>query len=283
MATGTSPRGAYTLGVQRPRDRPESGAPGRQAENVSDGRRLVLADLAYDVRALTALVDDGDVAVTEDGAAGHIPALSLELERITGSLAGLRALQLGRKVRDRHDQLVDGALEPHLMATVLVFEDAHARHADLFEDVVGLELLAPQAVLVGHEEAGERSLRAEGVEEPHQAGSPIELRPGDRVVDVDVLGRHLEAVCPGAGDGQLDLPRDRLLLVADCLVSGLPGVDRGGAHHTTSGNRNALARSLLLLAAVVGDQQGRQRLGDPLLGGRQLRRRRGGRCSAPAN
>src|SRR5207245_10897993 len=79
MATGTGRRGACTLGVQRPRDRPESGAPGRQAENVSDGRRLVLADLAYDVRALTALVDDGDVAVTEDGAAGHIPALSLEL------------------------------------------------------------------------------------------------------------------------------------------------------------------------------------------------------------
>src|SRR5207245_11396196 len=134
MATGTSPRGAYTLGVQRPRDRPRPVAPGREAENVSDGRRFVLADLAYDVRALTALVDDGDVAVAEDGAADHIAALSLELERITGSLAGLRALQLRRKVRDRHDQLVHGALEPHLLATVLVFEDAHARHADRSEE-----------------------------------------------------------------------------------------------------------------------------------------------------
>src|SRR5947208_17011798 len=73
------PAGSVHPRRQRLRDRPESGAPGRQAENVSDGRRLVLADLAYDVRALTALVDDGDVAVTEDGAAGHIPALSLEL------------------------------------------------------------------------------------------------------------------------------------------------------------------------------------------------------------
>src|SRR2546428_977760 len=156
------------------------------------------------MRALTALVDDWDVAVAEDGAAGHISALSLELERITGSLACLRALQLGRKVRDRHDQLVDGALEPHLLATVLVFEDAHARHADLLEDVVGLELLAPQAVLVGQEEAGERGLRAEGVEEPHQAVTPIELRPRDRVVDVDELRRHLEALPPGTIASPLD-------------------------------------------------------------------------------
>src|SRR5437899_12708538 len=108
MATGTSSGGADTLGVQRPRDRPEPGAPGRHAENVSDGRRLVLADLADDVRALTTLVADWDVAVAEHGAAGNIPALSLELKRITGALACLRALQLGRKVRDRHDQLVDG-------------------------------------------------------------------------------------------------------------------------------------------------------------------------------
>jgi len=50
---------------------------------VLDGCRLVLADLAYNVRALTTSVHDWDVAVAEDGAAGHIPALSLELERIT--------------------------------------------------------------------------------------------------------------------------------------------------------------------------------------------------------
>src|SRR5207249_2406940 len=146
-------------------------------------RRFVLADLAYDVRALTALVDDGDVAVAEDGAAGHIPALSLELERITGSLAGLRALQLGRKVRHRHDQLVHGALEPHLLATVLVFEDAHARHADLLEDVVGLELLAPQAIFVGQEEGSEWGAWLERVKKAHEARAPVEFRARDRVVD----------------------------------------------------------------------------------------------------
>jgi len=120
--------------------------------------------------------------------------------------------------------------------------------------LLGLELLAPQAVLIGQEEAGERGLRAEGVEKPHQAGSPIEFRPGDRVVDVDVLGRHLEAVRPGAGDGQLDLPRDGLLLVGDGLIGRLPGVDGGVGDHSSSRDGNALARSLLLLAAVVGDQ-----------------------------
>ena len=70
-------------GRSAPRDRPQPGAPGRHAENVLDGCRLVLADLAYNVRALTTSVHDWDVAVAEDGAAGHIPALSLELERIT--------------------------------------------------------------------------------------------------------------------------------------------------------------------------------------------------------
>src|SRR5262249_54442657 len=203
-------------------------------------------------------------AVAEDRAAGNIPALGLQLKRITGSLACLRALQLSGEVRDRHDQLVDGAIEPYLMATVLVFEDPHTRHADLLEDVVGLELFAPQAVLVGEEEGSEWGLGAERVEEPHQAGSPFELRPGDRVVDVGVVGRHLEAVPLGTSASHLDLACDRLLLVGDVLLSRLPGVDGGSQHDRTLWSWNAftLRRGRFLLAPVMSDQQRGQGLSD---------------------
>lgn len=76
----------------------------------------------------------------------------------------------------------------------------------MLQDVIRLELLAAQAILVGDEERGERRPWAKRVEEPHQPGPPIELGSGDRLVDIDVLRRHLEALRLRAGDRQLDLP-----------------------------------------------------------------------------
>jgi hypothetical protein len=69
----------------------------------------------------------------------------------------------------------------------LVFEDAHARHADLLQYVIRLELLAAEAILVGQEQGAERGPGMHRIEEAHQAWPPVELGAGDRVVDVDVL------------------------------------------------------------------------------------------------
>src|SRR5262245_46133400 len=107
------------------------------------------------MRPLTALAQDRDVTVAEDDAADDVPTLRLDQQSIACPLARLGPLQLGREIRDRHDELVDRAVEPDLLSSILVFEDAEARQADLLQDVVGLELLAPETVLIGQEQRGE--------------------------------------------------------------------------------------------------------------------------------
>src|SRR5437660_1206470 len=111
------------FGVQGLGDLPEADAGPDHGEDPPDRRRLVLTDLAHDVRSLAAFTEDGDVAVAEDHAADDVPALCLDLQGVARPLARLGPLQLGRKIRDRHDELIDRAVEPDLLPTVLVLED----------------------------------------------------------------------------------------------------------------------------------------------------------------
>src|SRR5439155_3042957 len=100
-------------------------------------------------------------------------------------------------------------------APVLVLVDPDTGKADLLQNVVRFELLAPQPVLVRQKERGKWRAAPDRVEESHQPRTPIELRARDRIVDVDVLRRHREAVLLCATDRQVDLPPDRLLVVGD--------------------------------------------------------------------
>ena len=92
------------------------------------------------------------------------------MKRVAGSLARCGSLELSGEIRDGHHELIDRAVEPDLVPTVLL-KDPDAADADLLQDVVRLELLTTESVLVSQEERSEWSARTERVEEPHEAGA----------------------------------------------------------------------------------------------------------------
>src|SRR5215470_17128942 len=144
MPSRAGPRSGRALDIQSHRDLLLSVAVGHHLEDPPHDRRLVIANLPDNMRSPATLIEHGDISVAEDGTAGDVSALRLELERVASPLTGLRALQLCGEVRDRHDELVDRAFETDLVAPVLVLVDPDASEADLLQDVVRLELLAPQ-------------------------------------------------------------------------------------------------------------------------------------------
>jgi hypothetical protein len=115
VSTRPRPWRSQPLGVQGLGDLTKTDPDGDHAEDPPDRRRLVLTDLAHDMRAAAAISKDWDVAVAEHDAADDVPALRLDLQGIARPLAGLGPLQLRCEVRDGHDELIDRAVESNLV------------------------------------------------------------------------------------------------------------------------------------------------------------------------
>jgi hypothetical protein len=95
---------------------------------------------------------------------------------------------------------------------------------------LSLDLLAPQAGLLGHDEGLERGPRLERAHEPEEPGAAGELGPADPVVHVDVGVGDRPALARGVGAGALDLAGDGPGVLGAAVLRGrLAGVD--GSDH----------------------------------------------------
>ena len=145
---------------------------------------------------------------------------------VARALARLLALDLRGEADRGEQELVLGGVQ-HALAVVEVEPDADARVGDLLQRVGRLDLLAPEARLLGHDEDLERRARPEGVQEPRETWSAIaEHGAAHAIVRVDVPVGDRPALLLGVGAGVLDLPRDALGLVGDAVLLGaLAGID----------------------------------------------------------
>jgi hypothetical protein len=128
-------------------------------------------------------------------------------------------------------QLVDRALEADL-PLVKVGEDSDAGTEDLLDDVPGLRgLTAKPGFLADDEHAeGRPGLLRDLREQADETRTSLELGTGDAIVHEDVLTRDVPALLSGVVLRAVDLPGNRLFVLADAaLVGGLAGVD--GCNH----------------------------------------------------
>src|SRR5436309_6072995 len=86
MPPRAGPRRAGALGIQSHRDLLLSIAAGHHVEDPPHDRGFVVANFPDNVRSPAALIEHGDVPVPEDGTAGDVSALRLELERVASPL-----------------------------------------------------------------------------------------------------------------------------------------------------------------------------------------------------
>src|SRR5205807_5047873 len=132
-----------------------------------------------------------------------------------------------------------------------VEKDPDPRLDDLLHDPGDIDLLAPEARFLAHDQDLERRPRRERAQEPGQTGALDELCPAHPVIDDDVLLGNLPALLGGIGLGALDLPGHRFLLVTDpTLIGRFPGVDRRRNHETSPFRRLARTSAIRTLATA---------------------------------
>jgi hypothetical protein len=170
-----------------------------QLVDAPDDGGLLRVDGARDVQALALGRGDDVVGVPVGAAASDVPGTRLAHHRVVRALAGALPLHLGGEVGEAEHHLVHRVVERPL-AVVQIEEHAHAGVGDLLEHVGGLDLLAAQARLLGHDQHVERRAGAECVEQAGEA-RPLgaEQRARDAVVGVDVRVGDGPALLRGIG------------------------------------------------------------------------------------
>ena len=222
-------RRSDVLGIQGLGHAGEAPARRTALEELTHHGGLLRIDLPRDVLPLGTAVGPGsghlDVVVTVDAPAGDVPGARLAEEGIMGALLRALPLELARVAGDGEQDLIGGRVEGAL-AVLEVVEDADAGIEDLLEGVAGLDGLAPQPGLLGHDQHLERGVGLERVHQPEEARALDELGPADAVIDVDAVLAHEPAMLRGVLAGVLDLAGDGALLVTDPgLVGRLPPID----------------------------------------------------------
>src|SRR5262249_62324245 len=124
---------------------PDAAARGDLGEDRADPRGLAAAHHAL------AVTGDRAFVVPVDEPAGDVAALRLAAHGVAGPLPALLALHLGGEVGQRQRYLVERRVE-RALAVLEVKEHPGAGVDDALERVTGLDLLAAQARLLGHDE-----------------------------------------------------------------------------------------------------------------------------------
>ncbi|MEE8240199.1 MAG: hypothetical protein V3R16_02940 [Nitrospirales bacterium] len=158
------------------------------------------------------------VVVAVDFASGHMPSLGLSEHRVERPLFRPLPLHLGREVGEREHDLVHGGVQ-RALPVFQIKEYSHASVHDLFKRVGRLDLLAPQARLLAHDEDLERRAGLERVHEPDEAGTLDEFGTGDSIVHTDVVLSDRPASLCRVGSCALNLPGDGLLFLAHPICS----------------------------------------------------------------
>ena len=179
--------------------------------------------------------------VAEHAPARDVAGLRLAEHGIVGPLPRLVPLDLVSECRHRHEELFSRGVQGAL-AILQVGEDPHPGGDELLQRPRRLDLLAPEAILVHHDQDGEGGPRLERVHQPRKPGRRWNSAPEMAVIRIDVRLVDRPTLPHGIGARVLDLARDGLRLVRDAgLVLALAGVD-GGDHRELSPGLKQLRR-----------------------------------------